>query len=280
MIACWVLPTDKAPAGAKLNSTMCTRCAFIGGLAALAATPAVASASTGDPQALEIAQPSMRRISETLWLGRLSPKVWLHTTTAVLDGVGYYPANGAIVAGERASLLIDTGWTDVDARRILAAWATTGEPPITHALATHFHYDRTGGIRELARHGIPTYGNPLTIGLSLDNGLPAPRPLHDVQKHPQRIGAVEVFYPGPAHTIDNIVAWIPEDHVLFGGCMLKSTTENDLGNLGDAVVPTWPASARFVARRYAAARHTIPGHGTIAGNALAHTIALADADQS
>jgi glyoxylase-like metal-dependent hydrolase (beta-lactamase superfamily II) len=257
---------------------MCTRCAFLGGLAGFAAIPAVASARTGDPQSLEIAQPSMRRVSDTLWLGRLSANVWLHSTTFVIPEVGYYPANGAIVVGEHGSLLIDTGWSDADARRILSAWEGTGQPPITRAIATHFHYDRTGGIRELARHGIPTYGNPLTIGLAIDNGLPAPQPVHHLQRQPSRIGAVELFYPGPAHTIDNIVVWIPEDRVLFGGCMLKSTTENDLGNLGDAVVSAWPASARRVAARYPNAHFIVPGHGTIAGNALSHTTALVAAD--
>jgi glyoxylase-like metal-dependent hydrolase (beta-lactamase superfamily II) len=256
---------------------MCTRCAFIGGVTAFAALPAVASARTGDPQLLEIGFPAMRRISDTLWLGRLSTNVWLHTTTSVLDGVGYYPANGAIVVGERESLLIDTGWSDADAHRILAAWKTTGQPPITRAVATHFHGDRTGGIRELARRGIPTYGNPLTIGLAIDRGMPVPRPLHDLQRAPQRIGGVEFFYPGAAHTIDNIVAWIPGDRVLFGGCMLKSTTEDDLGYLADAVVASWPASARRINGRYRDPRFIVPGHGTIAGNALAHTIALADA---
>jgi len=94
---------------------------------------------------------------------------------------------------------------------------------------------------------------------------------------PQRLGGVELFYPGPTHTIDNIVAWIPDDGGLFGGCMLKSTTEDDLGNLGDAVVAAWPASGRRVAHHYPAARHIIPGHGTATGKALSHTIALADA---
>jgi glyoxylase-like metal-dependent hydrolase (beta-lactamase superfamily II) len=254
---------------------MCTRCAFLGGLAAAVALPGIAQARSGDPQALEIAVPAMQRISDTLWLGQLTPDVWLHTTTHVLPEVGYYPANGAIVVRGNASLLIDTGWSDRDAEAILTAWQRTGRPAISRAVATHFHFDRTGGIRALAARGIPTYGNPLTIGLALDNGLPAPRPLHDLQKAPQHIGGVELFYPGPAHTIDNIVAWIPEGGVLFGGCMLKATTEDDLGNLGDAVVAAWPASARRVAQRYPAARHIIPGHGTAAGNALAHTIALA-----
>jgi glyoxylase-like metal-dependent hydrolase (beta-lactamase superfamily II) len=256
---------------------MCSRCAFLGGLAALAGSPAVALARSGDPQLLEIAQPALQRVSATLWLGRLTPNVWLHTTTHVLSGVGFYPANGAIVVHGNESLLIDTGWSDADATGILGAWERAGRPAITRAVATHFHFDRTGGIRALAARGIRTYGNPLTIGLALDNGLPPPYPLHDLQKAPQRMGGVELFYPGPAHTIDNTVVWIPGDAVLFGGCMLKSTTEDDLGNLGDAVVAEWPASARRVARRYPAARHLIPGHGTTLGNALTHTIALADA---
>ncbi len=49
------------------------------------------------------------------------------------------------------------------------------------------------------------FGNPLTIGLAIHNGLPSPEPLHGVQKHPVQMGSVEVFYPGAGHTLDNIV---------------------------------------------------------------------------
>ncbi len=257
---------------------MCTRCVFLGGVAAaFAATPAFASARTGDPQALEIAMPRMPRITDTLWLGRLSAHVWMHTTTHVLDGVGFYPANGAIVVHGDEATLIDTGWNDRDATAILAAWERTRQPAIRRALATHFHADRTGGIGALARRGIPTYGNPLTIGLAIDAKVPVPRPLHDVQKRPQRFGGLEVFYPGEGHTLDNVVAWIPSDAVLFGGCLLKSITEDDLGYLGDANVGAYAATTENVARAYPRARHAIPGHGTIAGTPLAHTIALARA---
>ncbi len=88
---------------------MCTRCAVLGGLTAALTAPALATARAGDPAALEIAMPHMRRRSETLWLGRVSPNVWIHTTTHQLSGVGYYPANGAIVVAHDAALLIDTG---------------------------------------------------------------------------------------------------------------------------------------------------------------------------
>jgi len=255
---------------------MCSRCAFVAGLAAFVATPALASARSGDPQALEIAMPGMQRVSDTLWLGRLTPNVWIHTTTSVLDGIGSYPANGAIVVDGTQSLLIDTGWSDGYTNAILNAWERLGHPPISRALVTHFHNDRLGGIGALAKRGIPAFGNPLTIGLALDAGLPVPRPLHQVEKHPQRLGSIEAFYPGAGHTIDNIVAWIPSDRVLFGGCLVKSTTSPDLGNLSDANVSAWPATMRAVSRRYSP-HHVIPGHGTIAGNPIASTIALADA---
>jgi len=218
--------------------------------------------------------PEMRRISATLWLGQLTPNVWIHTTTHVLDGVGYYPANGAIVVGGSESLLIDTGWSGTDADAILDEWERLRKPPISKALATHFHYDRTGGIGALSHRGIPTFANPLTIGLALDNGCPVPRPLHDVEKHRQRLGTVEVYYPGAGHTIDNIVAWIPSDGVLFGGCLVKSTTAPDLGNVADGDLASYPATIRRVGHTYKP-RHVIPGHGTIAGDSISHTLTMA-----
>jgi len=255
---------------------MCTRCAFLAGAVALASVPAVAIARTGDPKYLEIAMPGMQRIGDTVWFGRLTPNVWIFTTTKILDGdAGYYPANGAIVVQESEALIIDAGWLPNQAAIVLDTWKSTERPPITRALATHFHGDRTLGISLLKERGIPVFGNPLTIGLAVDNGLPSPEPLHDVEKHPVQMGSVEVFYPGAGHTIDNIVVSIPGDGVLFGGCLVKSVTSNGLGNVADSDIPAWPATIRTLVSRYGTPRHVIPGHGTIGGDPLGHTLALA-----
>src|ERR1700757_3587881 len=97
---------------------MCTRCAFIGGVTAALLMPATALARTGDPRELELGIPKMRRFSDTVWLGQLTPNVWLHTTTYDIsqtfagDAKGdWYPANGAIVVRGDHAVLIDTGWT-------------------------------------------------------------------------------------------------------------------------------------------------------------------------
>ncbi len=216
----------------------------------------------------------MERVSDTVWFARLTPRVWIHTTTYLLAGKIYYPANGMIVVDGGEATLVDTGWTNEQTQTILRAWHAAGRPKITKALVTHFHDDRLGGIPELTRHGVPSFGNPLTIGLAIDSGHAPPKPLHNAEKAPQRFGPIEVFYPGAGHTVDNIVAYVPGDDVLFGGCFIKSVTANDLGNLGDADVPAWPASVGRVMDRYHA-RHVIPGHGTIGGDSLSHTLSLA-----
>jgi len=260
---------------------MCTRCAFLAGATALVAAPAVALARTGDPQYLETAMPRMQRTSDTVWFGQLTANVWIFTTTKILDGdTGYYPANGAIVVQGSESLIIDAGWLPNQAAVVLDTWKSTGKPPITKALATHFHGDRTLGIPALKERGIPVFGNPLTIGLAQDNGLPSPRPLHDVEKHPVQMGSVEVFYPGAGHTIDNIVVSVPGDDLLFGGCLVKSVTSNGLGNVADSDIPAWPATMRTLLSKYGTPRYVIPGHGTIAGDPLAHTLELATAGKS
>src|SRR5580700_7008684 len=121
---------------------MCTRCVFLGGLTALMTVPAVAASTKGDPQLLEIAMPAQRRIAWNAWMGQISPNVWIHTTTHVVDGLGYYPANGAIVVHAGEALLIDSGWNDADALAILDGWHRLGKAPISRALVTHFHRDR------------------------------------------------------------------------------------------------------------------------------------------
>lgn len=255
---------------------MCTRCSFIGGVAAALLTPAVALARSGDPTALELGIPKMRRIADTLWLGQFSPNLWLHTVTHKLDDGTWYPANGAIVMRGDHALLIDTCWTPDQTRALLDDWHASNKPPIKKALVTHWHADRLGGIPVLNERGVESYGNPLTIGLAIDNGYAPPKPLHDLEKKPAMLDGIEVFYPGEGHTLDNIVAWIPEDEMLFGGCLVKALGSRDLGYTEDGNLATYAQTVRNVQTRYASkAKAVVPGHGGIAGDSLRHTLAMA-----
>jgi len=185
----------------------------------------------------------MKRIGQTVWVCRLAPSLWLHTTTAIIaEGEGvYFPANGLILESK----------------------------------ATHFHRDRTGGIPALQAAGIPTVAHPLTCELARSHGTAVPTSaVNFIQDTARLSAACELFFPGAGHTRDNIVVWLPHQRVLFGGCFLKSVTSPDLGNLADAVVADWAGSAQRVRARYPAGKITVPGHGTISGDPVGHTLAL------
>jgi metallo-beta-lactamase class B len=90
---------------------------------------------------------------------------------------------------------------------------------------------------------------------------------------------VEFFHPGCAHTRDNIVGFVEEAGVLFGGCMLRAMNDTSVGALGDACLEEFPASLDRVVRRYGdRTRIAVPGHFDHGGpELLAHTRKLVDA---
>jgi metallo-beta-lactamase class B len=235
---------------------------------------AAAGQDSGAPQALELGTTGMARIAPTVWIARIAPDLLLYTSTAVIDGGIFYPANGLVLERDDSAVLIDTTYSPEQAS-ILLAWCAQHSRPIALAIATHFHSDRTGGIPALRQAGIRTLAHPLTCELARQRGLPVPEPITEFSADHHDIGPdLQLYAPGSAHTRDNIVAWCPRQQTLFGGCMIKSATSPGLGNIADAVLRDWPASARRVRARYPAARCVVPGHGTIAGDPIEATLSL------
>jgi hypothetical protein len=230
-----------------LAGGLCACCCCMPLSRSLAATSAASMGNRGAdglPTLLELGVDPMKRIDQTVWVSRLAPGLWLHTTTAIItEGKGvYFPANGLILEREGGSLLIDTGYLPEHAAALLKWSKRRLRHPITRAVATHFHRDRTGGIPALEAAGIPTLAHPLTLDLSRSHGTATPTAAADFVQDAARVGECELFFPGAGHTRDNIVAWLPHYRALFGGCFLKSVTSPDLGNLADAAVPAWQAA--------------------------------------
>ena len=85
----------------------------------------------------------------------------------------------------------------------------------------------------------------------------------------------ELFYPGAGHTRDNLVVWIPEAKLLFGGCLIKEEGARHIGNVTDADLQGWPGAIKNLQRRYPGVELVIPGHGRPGGpQALENTLAL------
>ena len=253
----------------KITSHISRR-AVLTALVAGAAAPAYAA--NGAPDFLQLPVEGMERVSPTVWVKSLAPNVWITCFTFDAGGrFGWVPCNGLIIAGQPGPTIVDTGATREQGELLLQVAARVTGAPAAQAIATHFHADRTGGIEAMRAANVPVYAHPYSVGLAQAYGFPAPAPVRGLEKTPASLGAVELFYPGAGHTRDNITVWHAESGVLFGGCLLRAATDNGIGSLSDADIGAYPASIARLIERYPQRRITIPGHGSISGDALEWT---------
>ena len=215
--------------------------------------------------------------------------------------------NSLIVrCGRRDFVWVDTPCTD-DATRVVHEWLRrtfADADPNLIEINTGFHNDNLGGNGYLIAHGIPCYGSDQTPKLIaerweqtkqkvlpyyaqagedireafVNQKLVAPNRLYPLAEGlTLEVGgeSVEVFFPGPSHTPDNVVVFFNNRGVLYGGCMVKALTAGTPGFVGDADMAAWPASLEKVRDRFPDARLVIPGHGAADDLALIeHTIKL------
>lgn len=230
--------------------------------------------------ALGAARPLAAADVPPLSLREVAEGVWMHTSWLHIEGQAV-PSNGAVVLGQDGVLLIDTAWTNEQTTELLErieGLAPRG--PLT-LLVTHAHQDRMGGIEAVRRRSRTILAHVETARWAAQTGLGTVETTWDGTSHVLSAGGrrVELLYPGPAHTRDNIVAFVEDVRLLFGGCMIRGLAARDLGNVQDADRCHWPQATAMVSERFAAlARLVIPGHGE-PGDAglLRHTADLAAA---
>jgi metallo-beta-lactamase class B len=210
---------------------------------------------------------------------QLADGVWLHTSWGKTPQ-GWVPSNGLALIGPEEVLLIDAAWTPAQTVALLAQVAQTAPNRPINLLVTHAHDDRLSGLAAVHARGGWSMARDETVKEAEGTGT--------IQRSwsgesTTIIGGgrpVELFYPGPAHTRDNTVAFLADSAVLFGGCMIRGVEQGNLGNTDDSDICRWPQSVEAVIGRYGkAAKIVVPGHGEV-GDAelLAHTRTLARAE--
>lgn len=196
--------------------------------------------------------------------------VFVHTSYYRYPGmVAPVPSNGLIIGTKEGAILIDTAW-DPDQTLELLRWvADSLHQRVKLVVITHAHQDRLGGLDVLQANNIKVYSTPLTAARATVMQQPAPtpaiKPFTLIRAGRTRL---ELFFPGPGHAPDNMVAWLPRQKILFGGCLIKEKTALALGNIDDADLKKWPAAVRKVAARYPNAATVVPGHGAWGGPEL------------
>lgn len=211
-----------------------------------------------------------------LEISELAPGVYLHKSFKFVEGYGVVDSNGLVVIDGQSAYIIDTPWSQKDTA-LLLEWMADKHYKVVASISTHSHEDRTAGIGLLNSKSIPTYTSSRTKALLAQAGQSTPAHVFEAGVHSFDNGNIELFYPGEGHTEDNLVAWLPKHHILFGGCLVRGLEWKSLGNIKDASIAQWAQSVRNVQSRYKKISKIVPGHGVVGNSALLdHTIDLAE----
>ena len=194
------------------------------------------------------------------------------------DGT-WWVNNAGAVTGTEGTLVIDTCATSTRTRRFLDALATaTDDAPVHWALNTHQHGDHTYGnsvlpdttvligqtnMRQALENdplfeNVPPVWNPVPDWGDVTRRVPSVTLDRELTLH---LGGrrVDLHHPGyTAHTSGDVVAWLPEERLLFTGDLLFHglTPLVFMGSLDGAL-----RSLEWV--RSFSPEHVVPGHGAV-----------------
>lgn len=197
----------------------------------------------------------------------LTDNVYIHKSYQNTKNYGFVGSNGLVVFEQDSAYIIDTPWSEKDTKK-LVNWIRKQGKKLKLSLSTHSHEDRTSGIAYLNRTSVPTFTSNLTDQLLKANNKATAKHIIIDDKAVVVPNVIESFYPGGGHTIDNLVVWLPQEKILFGGCAVRSLAARSLGYTGEARIEQWQASMDNVLQHYPEAEIVVPGHGKIGDREL------------
>jgi metallo-beta-lactamase class B len=216
------------------------------------------------------------KICKDLELIKISENAYIHVSYAVLPEYGRISANGLIFINNNNGFLFDTPWTDSLTRVLITYLKKQMGISIRGFIPNHWHSDCIGGLGYLLSQNIESYANQTTNEIATEKGLP--HTAHSFQDSLRLFldeKIIDCYFPGTAHSTDNIVVWIPSEKILFPGCMVKSINSTSLGNVADGNLKEYPVTIDKLIKKFKTAEIVIPGHGKAGGrDLLFHTRAL------
>jgi metallo-beta-lactamase class B len=187
------------------------------------------------------------------------------------------PSNGMYLVTKNGVVMFDTPWDTTQFQPLLDSIKLKHSKNVVMAFATHWHSDKTAGLEYYKYLGIKTYTTTLTDELSKKNNkkraefLMTKDTVFNVGQY-----SFETYYPGQAHTEDNIVIWFENEKILYGGCLIKGVEDKDLGYLGDGNVRDYASTLKRVQKKYRNPKHIIIAHSDWNNiNSLNHSLMMA-----
>jgi len=207
--------------------------------------------------------------TETLIVKKLTDHVYQHITFLNTQSFGRVPCNGMIVISGNEGVVFDTPADDNGSSELLDFISNNLNAKVTALVATHFHADCVGGLKEFHTRNISSYANNLTIRFLTDKHTDV-IPQHGFEGELElTVGDKKVYssFFGKGHTFDNVVGYFPDEQVLFGGCLVKEVGAGK-GYLEDADTLAWSGTMLNLKTKYPDLKLVIPGHGKYGGAEL------------
>lgn len=222
-------------------------------------------------------KPDPSRVDAEVTLQKISGALWMHTGICRFD-FGPCPSHGIVAVGKTGLVLVDTQWNDAQTKILIDRAEKRFGKKVLLAVVTHAHADKIGGIRTLLGRGVRVIGTKQIADAAERNGYPRPEAAVTANPQPFDIDGVrfEVFFPGAAHTADNITVYFSDEKVLFAGCIVKGAKDTTLGNTADGDVKAYPAAVSALMKRYPDAKKIVTSHSDPGGQELlTHTLEIA-----
>lgn len=195
-----------------------------------------------------------------LYIRQLTDSTYIYVTFQNVNDQPY-PSNGMYIVTKAGVVMLDTPWDTNQVKPLLDSIQAKHHQEVKLCISTHSHGDRTAGLDILKRNGVKTFTSLRTDSISkLDYEKLAE--FHFLNDTTFILGnlKLETFSPGPGHTKDNLVIWIPSLKILYGGCLVKSSLAYALGNVADSNIDDWIKSINILIKKYPEAVWVVPGH--------------------
>jgi len=211
------------------------------------------------------------RVDKNIEITKLTDKTYLIQSSYACNG--YLDCNHLLIVDKEDIILINTPAKDSLTAIMLNCIEKKFKRKVTKVIVSHFHDDSSGGLKETSKRGIISYGLDKTRDLLKSGNTNIDHIFTDSLTILLQTTRLDLFYLGAGHSIDNIITWLPDEKILFGGCLMKSLNAKDKGNIKDADLLAWPVTVQKAKARFTDAKIVIPGHGSIGDfSVFDHTI--------
>ena len=198
-----------------------------------------------------------------------------------------YMVNSILVIGDQGAIVVDTGFTDEIGAMLAKTVAGLTSKPVTHVINTHHHGDHSLGntafpnakilsseqcrklVQELGAEWIAIVEAAAERKFPNTKAIPAEVTYPKNSKTEVSIDGVKMVFwvPEAAHTLGDMMIWLPDDQVLLSGDVLVSKVTPAFR---DANLKEWIKALGEI--QSLPAKTIVPGHGPLMTKAEAEAM--------